>query len=130
MPHILVIDDDELIRRLVNHALTRAGYEVMEASNGRKGLAAFKAAPAELVITDLIMPDMEGLEAIQELRRRSPGLKIIAMSGGGVGWSVDYLKMAEKFGASRILSKPFALGTLCAMVAELWGAEAAGRQQA
>lgn len=130
MPHILVIDDDDLVRRLVNHALTREGYEVMEAVNGRKGLAAYKAAPAELVITDLIMPDMEGLEAIQEFRRRSPDLKIIAMSGGGAGWSVDYLKMAEKFGASRILNKPFALEELCALVAELWGGEKPVRQPA
>jgi DNA-binding NtrC family response regulator len=121
MPHILVIDDDDLIRSLVQRALVNAGYEVTLAPNGRKGLAAFQAAPADLVITDLVMPDMEGLEAIIEFRRRAPGLKIIAMSGGGVGWGTDYLKMAKKFGASGILNKPFELGELSDLVGKLLG---------
>jgi DNA-binding NtrC family response regulator len=66
------------------------------------------------------MPDMEGLEVIIEFKRRSPGQKIIAMSGGG-GWNSDYLGMAEKLGASRILNKPFAPGDLCALVGEVLG---------
>lgn len=121
MPHILVIEDDDLIRNLVQRTLTKAGYEVTVAPNGRKGLAAYQAAPADLVLTDIIMPDMEGIEAIQEFKRRSPDLKIIAMSGGGAGWGIDYLRMAEKFGASRILNKPFSPSDLCAMVDELMG---------
>jgi YesN/AraC family two-component response regulator len=103
---------------------------VTVAANGRKGLAEYKAAPADLVITDLIMPDMEGLEAIMELRRCSPAVKIIAMSGGGAGWGTDYLKMAEKFGASRILNKPFSPGDLCAMAEDLLGGPAPARATA
>lgn len=121
MPHILVIDDDDLIRNLMERMLRNAGYEVTVAVNGLKGLAAYKAAPTDLVITDLIMPDMEGIEAIQEFKRRSPALKIIAMSGGGAGWGIDYLRMAEKFGADRILHKPFSAAELCGMVDELLG---------
>ncbi|HEY8993552.1 MAG TPA: response regulator [Lacunisphaera sp.] len=124
MPRILVIDDDDLIRNLVHRALTKAGYEVTVAPNGRKGLAAFQAAPADLVVTDIIMPDMEGLEVIIEFKRRAPGLKIVAMSGGGAAWNSDYLQMAEKLGASRILHKPFSPSDLCALAGELLGGPA------
>lgn len=121
MPHILVIEDDDLIRSLIHRALTKAGYEVTVAANGRKGLAAFRDAPADLVVTDIIMPDTEGLEVIIELKRRAPALKIIAMSGGGAAWNSDYLRMAEKLGASRILHKPFSPSDLCALAGELLG---------
>jgi DNA-binding response OmpR family regulator len=124
MSHILVIEDDDLIRSLIQRALTKAGYGVTVAANGRKGLAAYQAAPVDLVVTDIIMPDMEGLEVIIEIKRRSPASKIIAMSGGGAGWNSDYLGLAEKLGASRILNKPFAPSDLCALVGELLGGPA------
>lgn len=122
MAHILIIDDDELICELLRRTLESAGYRVTEASEGRKGLAAHQATPADLVITDLVMPGMEGIEAIMEFRRRAPKLKIIAMSGGGVGSGGDYLRMASKFGATRTLFKPFMPKDLLSMVAEVLGA--------
>ncbi len=105
MSHILVIDDDSSICLLLRKALEALGHQVTVAYDGQKGLAALKVAPADLVITDLIMPGMEGIETILELKRRSPGLKIIAMSGGGMGKGTDYLLMAQKFGAQRTITK-------------------------
>ncbi|HWA26925.1 MAG TPA: response regulator [Lacunisphaera sp.] len=119
MSRILVIDDDSSIRIMLRQALEKGGHEVTVAEDGQKGLAAQKQAPAELVITDLIMPGMEGIETIMELRKRSPNLKIIAMSGGGVGKGADYLTMARKFGAARTINKPFSLGTLLQAVNEV-----------
>ena len=121
MPRVLVIEDDDLARSLIQRALTQEGYDVTVASNGRLGLAAFRATPMDLVITDLIMPDVEGIELIIEFKRRCPELKIIAMSGGGTGWKYDYLGMAKKLGASRVIPKPFTPGDLCALVAGLLG---------
>ena len=126
MPRILIIDDDILICQLLRLALERLGHEVTEAQDGRKGLAAFQAAPADLVITDLIMPGMEGIETIMEMKRRFPGTKIIAMSGGGVGKGTDYLQMARKFGAVRTMNKPFTIQQLTAVVAEVLAVPPAG----
>ncbi len=104
---ILVIDDDEQIRLLVRKMLETGGYCVDEASDGRVGMQKYMAEPQDLVITDLIMPDKEGLETIRELRRYNPDVKIIAMSGGGSLPANNYLHMAESFGAQRTLHKPF-----------------------
>jgi DNA-binding response OmpR family regulator len=107
MIRILLIDDDESFRKMLRMTLQRANYEVMEACNGNEAVSLFRSQPADLVITDLIMPDKEGLETIQELRQGRPLLKIIAMSGGGRIDAQDYLKIAERLGASRTLAKPF-----------------------
>jgi len=119
MTHILVIDDDVLICNVLRHTLEKSGYRVTAAHNGRKALAAHKAAPADLVITDMIMPDMEGIETIMEFKRSSPAMKIIAMSGGGMGKGGDYLSIAKKFGVHRILPKPFTMQNLTAAVTEV-----------
>ena len=116
MSHILIIDDDILICQLLRRILEQLGHRVTDAQDGRKGLNAFQADPAELVITDLIMPGMEGIETIMEMKRRFPGTKIIAMSGGGVGSGSDYLQMARKFGAHQILNKPFSVPMLTDLV--------------
>ena len=126
MPRILIIDDDLLICQLLRQALEKQGYLVTEAHEGRKGLAAHQANPADLVITDLVMPGMEGIETIMEMKRRFPGTKIIAMSGGGVGNGTDYLQMAKKFGAHRIISKPFTIQQFTAVVAEVLAVPRAG----
>ena len=107
MTRVLVIDDEELARFTVREILEGAGYEVAEAKNGNQGLAFQKAQPNDLVITDIIMPDKEGVETIIELKRDFPTLPIIAISGGGRTRNLDFLKLAEQYGAQKVLAKPF-----------------------
>ncbi len=104
---ILVIDDDETIRELLRAILEHEGYRVLEAPDGDEGIKQFIETPTDLVITDLIMPGKEGIETIRDLRRKFPGVKIIAISGGGRIGPDSYLKMAKGVGALRTLSKPF-----------------------
>ncbi|MEW6304417.1 MAG: response regulator [Verrucomicrobiota bacterium] len=121
MATILVIDDDEQVRFLVQTMLRRAGHEVSLASNGNEGLAAYRANPTALVITDLIMPEKEGLETIQELKQAYPACKIIAMSGGMRQGTLDFLPVAKRLGADYVLPKPFNRSELLAAVAEVLG---------
>ncbi len=103
---ILVIDDDELVRKTIVMTLQSVQYEVAEASDGILGVKTAAQAPFDLVITDILMPNKEGIETIRELRQQNSDLKIIAISGGDrTGGS--YLDMAKKFGADKTLSKPF-----------------------
>ena len=103
MACILVIEDELGTRVAFRQMLKQAGHEVLEAPDGETGLAVCGQQPVGLVITDILMPDKEGLETIRELRRDFPGVKIIAISGSGY----RYLHMAEEFGAHRTFSKPF-----------------------
>ncbi|HLP10225.1 MAG TPA: response regulator [Opitutaceae bacterium] len=119
--HILVADDDDQVRMLLKRVLAKAGYEVSEARNGNEAVRLFKLKPAALLITDLIMPDKEGIETIQEFRRNQTPVKIIAMSGGGRLDQNMYLSMAKKIGADRVLSKPFLPQELLKVVQELTG---------
>jgi DNA-binding response OmpR family regulator len=119
MPHILIIDDDDAFRRMLRITLEQAGHTVTEAGNGREGLANYRPEIHELVITDLIMPEKEGLETIAGLRRRQPSVKIIAMSGGSRYSPNTYLSTAQALGASRIFAKPFANAHLLACIDEL-----------
>lgn len=119
MSRILLVDDDEPFRKMLRLTLTKLGYDVLDAANGREALRLHDVLPAELVITDLIMPEREGLEIIMELHRRQPALKIIAISGGGRINAKDFLVIAKVFGASRTFTKPFATTELAAAVAEL-----------
>ena len=98
---ILIVDDYDLIRTYLRRILQAAGYEVFEASNGRQAIKWLGENAADLVITDLIMPEQEGLETIQFLRSERPDSKIIAMSGTAEG---QYLPLAEKLGAH--ITKP------------------------
>jgi DNA-binding response OmpR family regulator len=123
MQRILVIEDDEAVRKLVIRHLVAAGYEVQEADNGKTGLASYRQQQSDLVITDIVMPETEGLEAIRELRRVNPEVKIIAMSGAVGGRADRYLGLAMGFGALRILSKPFTGADLLSVVAEVLTAE-------
>ncbi len=83
MARILIIDDDDNIIRLLNRILKNAGYDVIEAVNGREGLKVFKKDQIDLVITDIFMPEKEGMETVVELQMINPEIKIIAISGGG-----------------------------------------------
>jgi len=107
MSKILVIDDKELVRYTLREYLQDAGHEVIEAENGEEGLVEFDAGGFELVITDILMPKKEGIETIIEMKRRAPGQKIIAISGGGRRQNTDFLRMARELGADDILEKPF-----------------------
>lgn len=107
MATILVIDDDDFARETLRDLLQQAGYQVVEARDGREGVRCYRAAPADLVITDLFMPEQEGLETIQMLRREFPTIKLIAVSGGGQAGTTDLLQIAKKFGAQYVFSKPY-----------------------
>jgi DNA-binding response OmpR family regulator len=119
MPHLLLIDDDELFRPMLRENLEQMGYTVTEARNGQEGLEKYASAPADLVLTDIIMPDKEGIETIVELRKKWPGVKIIAMSGGGRLTAASYLNVAQKLGAGCVLSKPFSTDELSAAINKL-----------
>jgi len=105
---ILVIDDDKEVRELICIMLRSEGYEVFEASNGSEGIKVIKKEPEfDIVITDLIMPEKEGIETISEIRNEYPNIKILAISGGGKGGTLNYLTIAKGMGADSTLGKPF-----------------------
>lgn len=116
---ILLIDDDTQLRSVLRRVLGRSGYLVLEAENGREGLEILTRAEVHLVITDIIMPDMEGIELILELRRTRPDLRVIAMSAGGRISPDNYLSLAKHSGATRTIAKPFELEDFTALVAEV-----------
>jgi DNA-binding NtrC family response regulator len=122
MGKILVIDDEPYILLMLKKMLERAGYLVELANNGRDGMELFKKEAADLVITDIIMPDKEGLELILEMKKNRPELKIIAMSGGGRISPESYLECARHFGAERVFQKPFKQKELVSAVNELMSA--------
>ncbi len=108
MAKVLIIDDDTQIRKVVRKSLEREGHLVIEACNGAEGIEAFKRQPTDLVITDIIMPEKEGIETIKELTKEFPGIKVIAISGGSQHLAPElWLNVAKCLGAVRILTKPF-----------------------
>ncbi|MFZ5569542.1 MAG: response regulator [Thermodesulfobacteriota bacterium] len=119
MPHVLIIDDEPQIRSMLRQMLERIGLRVSDAPDGKAALALQRNDPADLIITDIIMPEKEGLETIIEMKRACPGIKIIAMSGGGRNKPTDYLSLAQKLGAVRTFAKPIAQKDLIAAVQEL-----------
>ena len=121
MSHILIIDDDAEVRKLLSVALTREGYEVKTASNGKEWLKMLHGSIVDLVITDLIMPEIEGLELIKRLHYQRPDLKIIALSGGSCSDPRIDLSMAQYLGAHRTFVKPFELQDLLGAVQDMIG---------
>jgi CheY-like chemotaxis protein len=119
MARILVIDDDEQVLDMLYESLTREGYDVLRASNGEQGLRRYRQEPVDLIITDIIMPEKEGIETIIELRQDFPDVKIIAMSGGGRIGTNDYLHLAKIFGVQRTFTKPVAREQLLDAITEL-----------
>jgi len=107
MTSVLVVDDDAGIRGMLGRFLRGAGYEVREATNGIEATAAFRLHEADLVITDMYMPDADGIDVIMQLRSEFPDTRIVAMSGGGYQDRGHVLEFAERAGALRTLSKPF-----------------------
>ena len=122
---ILLIDDEQMVRKIVRKMLERSGHEVTEAENGRLGLEQLKTGTFDLVITDIIMPEMEGVETLMMVRELYPNIKVIAMSGGGRTGNIDFLSTAEKLGASAILHKPFTLAALTGAIEQTFGVQKA-----
>jgi CheY-like chemotaxis protein len=112
MPTVLLVDDDDLSRGAVHKMLERSGYPVHSTGIGREALALYRDDPADLVITDLIMPETDGLEMIRELRKMNPHVRVLAISGGGRVDAEEYLSVARKFGAVEVLQKPFTAAQL------------------
>lgn len=108
MAKILIIDDDPSILTMLKRMLEKAGYEVDTASNGCEGLKKIEYCPPDLLVTDIVMPEKEGLELILHLRKENPGLKIVAISGGGRFNYEGYLNSAKLLGADMIFQKPLA----------------------
>lgn len=106
MERILIIDDEPQIRSMLTLMLEREGYEVVEAPDGADGIKIYRQNPADLIITDLIMPNKDGIGMIIDLKKEFPDVKIIAMSGGGLNKPDGYLKGAKKLGAACTLTKP------------------------
>ena len=119
MIRILVIDDDINIREMLKECLERAEYEVLVASDGKAALKLHSANPVDLIITDIVMPEKDGLETIMEFRRRFPAVKVIAISGKGKIETNEYLNMAKILEVTKTFSKPFELRELLAAVREL-----------
>lgn len=126
MTRILLIEDDPFQRELYKIVLEQAGYEVLEAPDGKAGLQLFEQQPCGLVITDIFMPEQEGLETISELRKEFLAVKIIAISGGGYGAQLSgsfgadvALEAAKELGANRVLQKPFKIRSLLAIVKDV-----------
>ncbi len=120
MPRILVVDDDDLVRRLIRETLLREGHEVRLAASGREALRLLAAERFDLLLTDVIMPDTDGLELIPKALAAVPGLPVVAMSGGGQWLEPESsLRMSLMLGARRTLAKPVGPKRLAAVVREV-----------
>jgi DNA-binding NtrC family response regulator len=118
MQKLLLVDDDAQFAEMMLKAVTSFGYEPILAATGKEALQLYDPKTVELVITDLLMPDMEGVELIMALRRRNPKVKFIAISGGGRNSADTYLNVARKLGALKTLTKPFPLEALRTAISE------------
>jgi CheY-like chemotaxis protein len=122
MMRVLVIEDNEDFRKLALMWFQSCGIEVEGAANGAQGLALQRARPADVIVTDIFMPEMEGIETIHDLRREFPEAKIIAMSGRDPLMNLDVFEVARQVGAAKTFNKPFKFEDLIAAVRELTGA--------
>lgn len=113
MARILVVDDEENMRFMIREMLEEDSHEVTEASSGKEAITEFRRTPVDLVITDLVMPDKNGLDLIMDIKQDYPSVAILAISGGGgVNGRFDYIPIAELIGASSVMRKPFKLADL------------------
>lgn len=115
----LVVDDEESVRHMLRRLLEGADFRVCEASNGNEALRVLDEGMVDLIIIDIIMPEMDGIETILEVRRRSPDLPIIAISGDSHVPNIDYLESARKLGANYTLRKPFSVAEILSIIDEI-----------
>jgi CheY-like chemotaxis protein len=116
---VLVIDDSNVVRHAVERTLSGAGYAAVAAADGEEGIRLWQEARPGLVITDIMMPERDGIETIMEIRRRCPDAKILAMTGFRHSGSVDFAEMLRRLGADDVLIKPFDPEVLLAKVDRL-----------
>ncbi len=121
MAVLLIIDDDEGMRKLMVRTFSGSKHRVLEAENGREGLRLVDEHRPDVVITDILMPQKEGIETIREVQERAPATKIIAISGGGVSHNLMFLDVARAFGADAVLAKPFRPAELVETVEQVLG---------
>lgn len=122
MPRLILVEDDPQVRGMLSETLREEGYDVVEASNGKEAVTLFRESPAELVITDIIMPEQDGVETIHALRREFPDVKIIAISGGSANIRGDYLLgTANALGAIKTFNKPVDMNELLETVKNVVG---------
>lgn len=123
MAKILLVDDEDSVRVLLKEMLRMSNHEITEAKNGREAYEKYCAQPADLIITDLVMPDKSGIDLIMELKEKDPNARILAISGGGgITGRFDYLPIAQLLGANCVLKKPFQMNDLCSRVEEILAA--------
>ena len=118
MATVLIIDDEPEMRRVLTRFLSRK-YRVVVAKNGHEGMRALLEHKPDIVVTDILMPEKEGIETIRDIQEQAPGTKIIAMSGGGLSHNLMFLDIARAFGADAVLAKPFGRATLMEAVERL-----------
>jgi DNA-binding response OmpR family regulator len=123
MPGVLIVEDDKELREMLKLSLSRRNFTVFEAENGKSAIAHFKPTITDLVVTDLIMPEEDGLKVAIKLRELKPSIKIIAISGGGKVGPGSYLNLAKALGADAIYSKPFSINDLIAKIEQLLDSE-------
>lgn len=119
MSGILLVEDDKELREMLKMSLIRSGFTVLEAENGKEAITHFKPLLTDLVVTDLIMPEEDGLKVIIKLRELKPSIRIIAISGGGKVGPGSYLNLAKALGADAIFSKPFSINELILKIEQL-----------
>jgi len=119
MSVILIIEDDRELREMLKTVLLRKDYNVLEAENGKEALIHFKPGVTDLVITDLIMPEEDGLKVLIKIREMKKSIKIIAISGGGKAGPGSYLDLAKALGADAVFSKPFSVNDLLLKIENL-----------
>ena len=116
---VLVIDDNEDFRVLAQLALEAENFDVSVAANGHDGMSMLRKRGVDVVVTDIVMPEQDGVETIAQLRKEFPNIKVIAISGAVSGTGFDYLKVPVQLGAARILRKPFDIQDLVRLIREL-----------
>ena len=116
MPGVLIVEDDKELREMLKLSLLRRNFTVLEAENGKAAITHFKPLITDIVVTDLIMPEEDGLKVVIKLRELKPSIKIIAISGGGKVGPGSYLNLAKALGADAIYSKPFSINDLIAKI--------------
>ena len=123
MARILLVEDDNMLRELISKVLTRAGHDVVELVDGWAVERYVKEKPFDLAVTDILMPEKDGIETLGVLKKIRPEIKVIGISGGGIGLTTSYLPAMLKLGADATLAKPFKPRELVDMVAALLNAE-------